>query len=81
MSANFDALKNNRKSSFDKLTGELNKLANTNPNAAADDHYWKPDVDKAGNGYAVIRFLPAPQGEDVRSYLGSWIPGARRMVY
>jgi len=26
---------------------------------------WKPDVDKAGNGYAVIRFLPAPEGEDV----------------
>lgn len=31
-----------------------------------DDRFWKPDIDKAGNGYAVIRFLDAPQvdGED-----------------
>lgn len=65
MAINFDALKQNRKSSFDKLTSELNKL-NTNENAqGADDRIWAPDVDKAGNGYAVIRFLPAPAGEDV----------------
>jgi hypothetical protein len=65
MANNFDALKQNRKSSFDKLTSELNKL-NTNENAqGADDRIWAPDVDKAGNGYAVIRFLPAPSGEDV----------------
>ena len=66
---NFDALKQNRKSSFDKLTSELNKL-NQNPNQeggrpADDDRFWKPDVDKAGNGYAILRFLPAPTGEDV----------------
>ena len=30
-----------------------------------DDRLWKPEVDKAGNGYAVIRFLPAPDGEDL----------------
>ena len=30
-----------------------------------DDRLWKPTVDKAGNGYAVIRFLPAPDGEDL----------------
>lgn len=65
MATNFDALKQNRKSSFDKLTTELNKL-NTNENSqGADDRLWAPDVDKAGNGYAVIRFLPAPAGEDV----------------
>jgi len=68
MTTNFDALKQNRKSSFDKLTSELNKLTQPvqnqdNPNN--DDRYWKPDVDKAGNGYAIIRFLPAPSGEDV----------------
>jgi len=66
---NFDALKQNRKSSFDKLTSELNKL-NQNPNQEGgrpsdDDRFWKPDVDKAGNGYAILRFLPAPTGEDV----------------
>lgn len=31
----------------------------------ADDRMWKPTVDKAGNGYAVIRFLPANEGQDV----------------
>lgn len=31
----------------------------------ADDRMWKPTVDKAGNGYAVIRFLPAAEGQDV----------------
>ena len=30
-----------------------------------DDRYWKPEVDKSGNGYAVIRFLPACEGEDL----------------
>lgn len=64
MAINFDALKQNRKSSFDKLTSELNKL-NTNAESNTDDRIWQPDVDKAGNGYAVIRFLPAPTGEDV----------------
>jgi len=68
MTINFDALKQNRKSSFDKLTTELNKLTQPaagqdNPNN--DERYWKPDIDKAGNGYAIIRFLPAPVGEDV----------------
>jgi len=66
MTINFEALKNNRKSQFDKLTSELNKLnQGTTQESNGDDRLWKPDVDKAGNGYAVIRFLPAPQGEDV----------------
>ena len=30
-----------------------------------DDRFWKPTRDKSGNGYAVIRFLPAPEGEDL----------------
>ena len=67
MSNTFEALKNNRKSSFEKLTTELSKLSEkaTFQNERDDDRFWKPDVDKAGNGYAVIRFLPAPGGEDV----------------
>ena len=64
MATSFDSLKQNRKSAFDKLTSELNKLS-TNQQDSSDDNYWKPEVDKAGNGYAVIRFLPPPQGEDV----------------
>jgi len=31
----------------------------------ADDRFWKPELDKSGNGYAVIRFLPQPSGEDL----------------
>jgi len=46
-----------------KLVKEVEKMNNTGGNA--DDRIWKLDVDKSGNGYAVIRFLPAPEGEDL----------------
>ena len=36
-----------------------------NNGGGGDDRLWKLDVDKSGNGYAVIRFLPAPNGEDL----------------
>jgi gp32 DNA binding protein like len=68
MTNSFEALRQNRKANFDKLTSELNKLnqGSTNQeNSKNDERFWKPDVDKAGNGYAIIRFLPAPAGEDV----------------
>ena len=63
MSIDFSSLKKNRQSVFNNLTQEMNKL---NTQAPADDNrFWKPEVDKSGNGYAIIRFLPAPAGEDV----------------
>jgi len=67
MNDTFAALKRERTTSFDKLTKEVEKLSSNNQqnNRNEDDRYWKPETDKAGNGYAVIRFLPAPQGEDV----------------
>jgi len=37
----------------------------TEKKSYADDRFWKPEVDKSGNGYAVIRFLPAAEGEDL----------------
>jgi hypothetical protein len=46
-----------------KLVKEVEKM-NTN-SGSSDDRIWKLDVDKSGNGYAVIRFLPAPNGEDL----------------
>lgn len=59
------SLKQSRKSRFDKLTNELNKLASKSEDTASkDDNYWKPTVDKSGNGSAVIRFLPEPEGEE-----------------
>jgi len=45
-----------------KLVKEVEKL---NTNGGSDERLWKLDVDKSGNGYAVIRFLPAPNGEDL----------------
>lgn len=52
------------KKSLEALTSELQKL-NGNESKGSDDRFWTPTVDKAGNGYAVIRFLPAPKNEDV----------------
>jgi len=47
-----------------KLVKEVEKM-NTTSGSSSDDRLWKLDVDKSGNGYAVIRFLPAPNGEDL----------------
>lgn len=30
-----------------------------------DDTFWKPELDKSGNGYAVVRFLPTPEGDEM----------------
>lgn len=51
--------------SLTALTEEVNKIANQEGGKKGDDRFWTPTVDKAGNGYAVIRFLPAPPNEDV----------------
>jgi hypothetical protein len=45
----------------EKLIKKVEKL-NSGEGGGADERFWKPEVDKAGNGYAVIRFLPAPEG-------------------
>jgi hypothetical protein len=60
----FADLKRNSSSNFDKLNKELSKLNTSNQSNNADDRLWRCATDKAGNGYAVIRFLPAPNGED-----------------
>lgn len=57
----FAALKKNRAKSFEQLVQATEKL---NGNNNTDDRFWKPSRDKAGNGYAIIRFLPAAEGED-----------------
>ena len=49
---------------FEKLQVELEKVNNP-VTSFADDRFWKPDLDKSGNGYAVVRFLPQPSGEDL----------------
>ena len=47
-----------KKSSLDKLTKELGKLKTGG--GSKDERFWQPEVDKAGNGYAIIRFLDTP---------------------
>ena len=55
-----------KQSSLGSLTAKLVKeVEKTNKVNSGDERLWKPEVDKAGNGYAVIRFLPAPDGEDL----------------
>lgn len=61
----FSKLKaNSGKKSLDDLNKKLASVSG-GENKGADDRFWSPTVDKAGNGYAVIRFLPAPPNEDV----------------
>ena len=60
----FAALKKSSGSSFAKLTKEIEKLSKPAGGANVDERFWKPTLDKSGNGYAVIRFLPEPDGED-----------------
>ena len=55
-------------SNFDFLQKELEKIANPEKEKTTyqeDTRYWRAAVDKAGNGYAVIRFLPAIEGEEL----------------
>jgi len=60
-------LKSMRGSLIDKLVKAAEAVSSAKPetNSYADDRFWKPTRDKAGNGYAVIRFLPAKDGEDL----------------
>ena len=63
----FANLKSSRGSSIDKLVkaAEAVSTPKTESNSYDDDRFWKPTRDKAGNGFAVIRFLPAKEGEDL----------------
>jgi hypothetical protein len=63
--SSFANLKRNR-SSFDKLTKAIEATTQSTENSKDDNRLWQPSVDKAGNGMAIIRFLPAPavDGDD-----------------
>ena len=55
-----------KQSDFSSLIDEYNKQTTPQDTKSFDDdRIWKPELDKSGNGYAVIRFLPAPEGEDI----------------
>ena len=65
----FNSLSDLRKNrgGFDSLMKEVDKIANPEgaKNSRDDERLWQPEVDKSGNGYAVIRFLPPPKGEEL----------------
>jgi hypothetical protein len=65
MNTSFSALKKNSQALLDNISKELEKINNPQGNSDEDKRFWKPTVDKAGNGMAVIRFLAAVDGEDV----------------
>jgi hypothetical protein len=74
MTQSFKDLKRSSTSSFDKLNQELSKLNSNTTERQADQRLWSCQTDKAGNGYAIIRFLPAPGGEDV-PFVRLWTHG------
>lgn len=59
----FSSLKKQSQSSIDKLSKEMEKL--TSKKSYEDDRFWSLERDKSGNGYAIIRFLPPVEGEDL----------------
>lgn len=72
--SSFASLKKNRGSELEKLRAANQKLNTPQAGSQDDNRFWKPEVDKAGNGYAIIRFLPAPDGEDT-PYVRIWDHG------
>lgn len=70
--SSFKDLKRNSSAGFDKLNKELSKLNQTF--GGKDERLWSCQTDKAGNGYAVIRFLPAPGNEDT-PFVRLWTHG------
>ena len=58
----FSSLKQNKGNIFNKLQKQLEQSTKV---GTVDERFWKLTTDKAGNGFAVIRFLPATDGEDM----------------
>ena len=62
----FSDMKQRSKTNLASLIKETEKISNPKTGFSdTDDRFWRPELDKSGNGYAVVRFLPAPEGEDL----------------
>jgi hypothetical protein len=59
----FSDFKKKSKSSIDQLVQKMQQ--DNTKNDYKDDRFWRPKLDNAKNGFAVIRFLPAIEGEDI----------------
>ena len=69
----FETLKRNRGSNISKIIKAAEATNSGETKSYVDDRVWKPTVDKAGNGYAVIRFLPGT--EDSLPFVRYWDHG------
>jgi hypothetical protein len=75
--SDFSKLKRNS-NSFEKLTKAIESTStNVEAGSKEDDRFWQPEVDKAGNGMAVIRFLPSPavDGDEALPWVRYWNHG------
>jgi hypothetical protein len=63
MSNAIDQLRRKSNANFSFLQKEIEKSNTTQ--GSSDERFWKPELDGSGNGFAVIRFLPQPDGEDL----------------
>lgn len=61
----FAQLKKNRSKSLDMLSSQLEKMNTKGYSDPIKEKYWNITKDSAGNGFAIIRFLPAPNNEDM----------------
>ena len=59
----FSDFKKRSQNSIDDLQKKME--ASESKKSYKDDRFWRPELDKSSNGYAVIRFLPAPGEEDL----------------
>lgn len=62
--SSFSQLKKKSQANIDALSKEIEKISKGSE-SYKDDRFWAPERDKTGNGYAVIRFLPPAEGEDL----------------
>ena len=61
--SDFSDFKRRSKSNLDELSKKIQE--SSNKESYKDDRFWRPELDKSSNGYAVIRFLPAPPNEEL----------------
>ena len=55
-----------KSNTLDKLLAQVqSESAPQESKSYVDERLWKPELDKSGTGQAVIRFLPAPDGEEL----------------
>ena len=59
----FSDFKRRSKSNLEELSKKIQE--SSGKESYKDDRFWRPELDKSSNGYAVIRFLPAPPNEEL----------------